>query len=232
MIKINLLNSFTAGSSESLQMAEDMNNIKTSFFKNLFVMVLGVVALYGYEYVTIPELQAQLATIQAEINEASTFNQKMDSLKKEIEKYEKDLKRLNGQTEFLQKVQKERLLSVDLINKMRDTVSPKVWLNTINVTDTSIEIKGEAESISDVNEFNSRLSGTTYLKDVLTTSIERKLNTANNFQIQTFNIKASYVDGKQLLDTGSGELDRVPEKLPEAPPAAAAPAHGAGQAGE
>lgn len=229
MIKINLLNSFAAGSSESLQMAEEMASIKTSFLKNIFVMILGVAALYAYEFVTIPELQAQLATIQAEINEASTFNLKMDSLKKEIEKYEKDLKRINGQTEFLQKVQKERLLSVDLINKMRDTVSPKVWLNSIVVNDTSIEVKGESESISDVNEFNARLSGTTYLKDVLTTSIERKLNTANNFQIQTFNIRASFVDGKQLLDTsGGGELERAPEKLPDtssAPPAAA------GQAG-
>lgn len=228
MIKINLLNSFAAGSSESLQMAEEMNNIKTSFFKNIFVMILGVAALYAYEFVTIPELQAQLTTIQAEINEASTFNLKMGSLKKEIEKYEKDLKRLNGQTEFLQKVQKERLLSVDLINKMRETVSPKVWLNSIVVNDTSIEIKGESESISDVNEFNARLSGTTYLKDVLTTSIERKVNTANNFQIQTFNIKASFVDGKQLLDNSGNELERTPEKLPDAP---AAPSAGAGQAG-
>jgi Tfp pilus assembly protein PilN len=230
MIKINLLNSFAAGSSESLQMAEEMNSIKTSFLKNIFVMILGVVALYAYEYVTIPELQGQLATIQTEINEASTFNLKMGSLKMEIEKYEKDLKRLNGQTEFLQKVQKERLLSVDLINKMRETVSPKVWLNSIVVNDVSIEIKGESETISDVTEFNSRLSATTYLKDVLTTSIERKVNTANNFQIQTFNIRASFVDGKQLLDNSGGELDRVPEKIPEAPPSV--PAAGAGQAGQ
>lgn len=226
MIKINLLNSFAAGSSESLQMAEEMNNIKTSFLKNIFVMILGVAALYAYEYMTIPELQTQLATIQAEINEASTFNLKMDSLKKEIEKYEKDLKRLNGQTEFLQKVQKERLLSVDLINKMRETVSPKVWLNSIIVNDASIEIKGESETISDVTEFNSRLSATTYLKDVLTTSIERKVNTVNNFQIQTFNIRASFVDGKQLLDNSGSELDRIPEKIPDAPSA------GAGQVGQ
>jgi len=217
VIKINLLKTFAAGSPESLQIAEEYNSAKTSFFKNMLVMVLGIAALYGYEFVTIPELQAQLATIQAEINEASTFNLKMESLKKEIEKYEKDLSRLNGQTEFLQKVQKERLLAVDLINKMRDTVSARVWLNSINVSDTSVEIKGESETISDVTEFNSRLSGTTYLKDVITTSIERKLNTANNFQIQTFSIKASFVDGKQLLDNGAGEMGRVPEKLPDAP---------------
>ena len=203
MIKINLLKSFVAGSSESIQLVDEQNSVKVSFFKNLLVMILGAAALYGYEMVTIPELQAQLATIQTEINEASTFNQKMDGLKKEIEKYEKDLKRLNGQTEFLQKVQKERLLSVDLINKMRETVTAKIWLNSIIVIGSSIEIKGESESISDVNEFNARLSGTTYLKEVLTTSIERKVNASNNFQLQTFNIKASFVDGKQLIDNSA-----------------------------
>ena len=203
MIKINLLKSFVAGTSESIQLVDEQNSVKVSFFKNLLVMILGAAALYGYEMVTIPELQTQLATIQTEINEAATFNQKMDGLKKEIEKYEKDLKRLNSQTEFLQKVQKERLLSVDLINKMRETVTAKVWLNSIIVIGSSIEIKGESESISDVNEFNARLSGTTYLKEVLTTSIERKVNASNNFQLQTFNIKASFVDGKQLIDNSA-----------------------------
>ncbi len=228
MIKINLLKSFGSGSSESIQMAEDLNNIKTSFFKNLLVMILGIAALYAYEFVTIPELQANLAGIQAEINEASTFNLKMDSLKKEIEKYEKDLKRINGQTEFLQKVQKERLLSVDLINKMRETVSTKVWLNSINVNEASIEIKGEAESMSDVNEFNNRLSATTYLKDVITTSIERKVNTQSNFQLQSFNMKASFVDGKQLIDNGSAELGHSPEKSPSlSPPTPPPPVQGA-----
>lgn len=205
MIKVNLLKSFSAGT-ESVQVTEEQSSARVNFFKNIIVMCLGVGALYAYETVTIPELKTQLAGIQAEINEASTFNQKMNSLKKEIEKYEKDLKRLNAQMEFLQKMQKERQLPVDLITKMRDTVSSKVWLNSIAVNDTSVELKGEAESISDVNEFNSRLSNTTYLKDVLTTSIERKVNTVTNFQIQTFNIKASFVDGKQLINTGEGGM--------------------------
>ena len=210
MIKINLLNSFGSGTSERIQMAEEMNRIRNSFFKNVLVMCIGVVALYGYEFVTIPELEAQLATIQAEINEATSFNQKMDALKKEIEKYEKDLKRIYGQTEFLQKVQRERLLSVDLINKMRDTVSPKVWLNSINVTDTAIEVRGEAESTQDVNEFNSRLASATYLKDVLTASSERKLNAATNFQVWIFSIRASFMDGKQLLDSNRSKVPASP----------------------
>lgn len=207
MIRINLLKNFGLSSPESLQIIDEQNVIKANFFKHLFVLVLGILALFGYENFNIPELSGQLAVIQNEISEAATFNQKMDSLKQEIEKYEADLKRLNSQTEFLQKVQKERLLSVDLINKMKDSVTPKVWLNTISVVESFIEIRGDAESISDVNEFNNRLASATYLKDVLTLSIERKNETKVNLPIQTFHIKASYVDGKQLIDTGANDVD-------------------------
>lgn len=200
MIKINLLKNFAAGSVEVVQGMEDQSSPKIQFFKHIIVMFLGVAALFGYESYNIPELTGQLNVIQNEINEASAFNQKMGGLKKEIEKYEADLKKINFQTEFLQKVQKERILSMDLINKMKEMITPKIWLSSIQALGSSIEIKGEAESISDVNEFNNRLSAATYLKDVLTTSIEQKYDAKINLQLQNFNIKASYVDGKQLID--------------------------------
>ena len=200
MIKINLLKNFAAGSVEVVQGMDDQSSPKIQFFKHIIVMFLGVAALFGYESYNIPELTGQLNVIQNEINEASAFNQKMGGLKKEIEKYEADLKKINFQTEFLQKVQKERILSMDLINKMKEMITPKIWLSSIQALGSSIEIKGEAESISDVNEFNNRLSTATYLKDVLTTSIEQKYDTKINLQLQNFNIKASYVDGKQLID--------------------------------
>lgn len=215
MIRINLLKNFGLSSPESLEVLEEQTIIKRSFIKHSFVMILGVVALFVYESINIPELNTQLNVIQNEINEASTFNQKMDTLKKEIEKYEADLSRLNIQTEFLQKVQKERLLSVDLINKMKDTVTSKVWLISIVVNDNFIDIRGEAESISDVNEFNNRLANASYLKDVLTTSIERKNDSGINLPIQTFHIKASYVDGKHLLDNSGTSAGFDPEKKPE-----------------
>jgi Tfp pilus assembly protein PilN len=207
VIRINLLKNFGSASAESIQIIDEQASVRSNFVKHAFVMILGVLSLIVYETINIPELTGQLNVIQNEISEAMTFNQKMDSLKQEIEKYEADLKRLNSQTEFLQKVQKERLLSVDLISKMKDNITPKVWLNSISVADASIDIRGDAESISDVNEFNNRLAGAAYLKDVLTTSIERKNDSRIKLPIQTFHIKASYVDGKQLLDNGASGLE-------------------------
>lgn len=201
MIKINLVKSFYASSSDVPVLTDEQKNLQLNALKNLFVMCVGVGALYIYEMYNIPELNQQLSDINSEITEAVNFNQKMDGLKKEIERYEQDLKRLNSQTEFLQKVQKERTLSVDLINKMKDLVSPRVWLNSIEAVGNSIEIRGEAESIGDINEFNNKLAATSYLRDVVTISIESKSDYKIDVPIQSFNIKANYVDGKQLLDS-------------------------------
>lgn len=203
MIKVNLLDSFYSASPEALMITEESKSTQKNFLKHILVMVLGIGALFGYENYNVPILQQQLSAIQNEINEASSFNQKMDGLKKEIEKYEQDLKRLNSQTEFLQKVQKERTLSVELINKMKDIITPKVWLISIEVNDNSIDISGEAESIGDVNEFNNKLAATNYLKDVITTSIESKNSEIIKIPIQIFHMKASYVDGRQLIESTS-----------------------------
>lgn len=200
MIKINLVKSFYASASDVPVLTDEQKNLQLNALKNLFVFFIGIGSLYVYEMYNLPELNQQLNAVNNEIAEAVNFNQKMDGLKKEIERYEQDLKKLNSQTEFLQKVQKERTLSVDLINKMKDIVSNRVWLNSIEVVGNSIEIKGEAETIGDINEFNNKLAATSYLRDVVTISIESKSEYKIDIPIQSFNIKASYVDGKQLLE--------------------------------
>lgn len=218
MIKVNLLKSFGAASVESIQIAEEQNSSNLNFAKNIIVMLLGIGALFVHEMFNIPDLNSQLQVVRNEIAEATRFNQKMNSMKKEIEKYEKDLKRLNSQTEFLQKVQKERQLSVDLISKMKYNIPDKVWLNSLSAMGNTIDIKGDAESNADVNEFNNRLASAPYLKDVVIVSSLLKPN--SKASIQTFIIKASYVDIKNLLNNG------MPENGPEVaiPPEATPPA--------
>lgn len=222
MIKVNLLRTFGKITIDDIQMSDEPVVSNIGFFKNIIVMFLGVIALFAHEQINIPELTTQLTALNAEIAEATRFNQKMDSLKREIEKYEKDLKRLNTQTGFLQKVQKERQLAVDLINKMKSFIPEKVWLSAVQVTQNSIEIKGDAESNADVNDFNSRLSAATFLKDVVIVS--STLKSLSRMSIQTFNIKANYVDGKQLIgsddDISMETTPSEPQAQPPAPPAA------------
>lgn len=220
MIKINLFKSLNVGTSsegvsEISQVSDSGGVSKLNFLKNLIVMFLGVGALFAYESFNIPTLQSQLNSLQDEINEASTFNNKMNSLKKEIEKYEKDLSRLNTQTEFLQKTQNERMLSVDLITSLKKIVNPKVWITKLTVKDNLIEISGEAETEMDVNRFNNNLINTSFLKDVLTTSVTLKQNNSVEFQMYSYTIRASFIDGKSLINASSTEVKPMQEPIAE-----------------
>ncbi len=215
MIKVNLLKSYTGSAAEALQVAEENPGQTAAFLKHVAVMLLGVVALFIHESINIPELTKQLKGVTAEIGEATRFNQRMGPLKKEIEKYEKDLNRLNTQMEFLNRVQKERALSVELINRIRFAVPERVWLTSIQASGTSIDVKGEAESTNDVNEFNARLASESYLKDVVIVSSVLKM--VNKTPLQTFNIKASYADIAQMANMDSQQGVDAPAPPPVEP---------------
>lgn len=209
MIKINLMIPFTqsataenpsSAASYSSSGGGETGDTK-AFLKNIFVMMLGAIALFAYENYNIPILQGQLHTIQTQLQEATTFNQKTAALKNEIKKYEEDLQRINTQMAFLDKVQKERVQSSDLIISMKDVVIPQVWIKTINARESGgITIIGEAETSKDINEFNAKLANTSYLKDVVTTFSEASTYKPNNidtkYSIQRFEIKANYADVK------------------------------------
>ncbi len=224
MIKINLFKSLAqiAGVSESGNYSEESGSSKLNFFKHIIVMFLGIGALFIYENFNVPELKNQLQVIQAEITESSTFNNKMSSLKKEIENYEKDLKRLNVQTEFLQRTQKERNLPIELMQYVKKIIGndSKVWLTSLRLTESSIEFVGEAESEVEINQFNGRLEGAPFLKDVLTTGVQLKTQSLAQFQIYSFTIKAAFVDGRQLLASekvSQMSSENNPPVIPEAP---------------
>lgn len=195
MIKINLLKSFGANSSEVLQQIDSEKNIQTTFFKKFVVMMLGVLALFGYEQYMIPQLTDQRNIAQTEYSELSAFNQKKEALKIEIEKYEKDRIKLNRQTEFLQKIQRERMQSVVFLKKIKELIPAGVWLTNLKVDSVQVEIKGEAGSEKEINDFNLKMAGLNFLKDVIVLEIELKPPTALvQIPIKTFSMKAQLVD--------------------------------------
>ena len=206
MIKINLLKSFGENSTEVLQQIDDQKSIQTTFLKKISVVLLGVLSLFGYEQYIIPKLTNERNILQAQFTDLSTFNLKKEVLKVEIEKYEKDRIRLNRQTEFLQKIQRERILSVQLLKKIKESIPPGVWLTVLKVDGLQIEIRGEADSDKEINDFNLKLATVNFLKDVIVLSIDLKPPTANvQIPIKTFNMKAQYVESVDLslADGGS-----------------------------
>ncbi len=199
MIRINLLKSFGANSSEILQQMDDQKSVQVVFVKKFLVMMLGVLALFGFEQYMIPKLTEERNVLQTEFTELSTFNQKKEALKIEIEKYEKDRIRLNRQTDFLQKIQNERILSVTLLKKIKELIPSNVWLTSLKVDGLQIEIKGEADSEKEINDFNIKLASVNFLKDVIVLSIDLKQPTPTiQIPIKLFAMKAQFSDSAVL----------------------------------
>lgn len=211
MIKINLLKAFAkqVSSDNASTVGGDIKfvdekTLAIGFAKKLTIMCLGALGLYFYEQYNLPLMNEKLNSIQQQITEVSTFNQKSVALKKEIEKYEKDLKQLNTQMDFLELIQSEKTLPIQLISKIKDAMNAKVWLNSIASTQRGIEIRGTAESPKDVSDFSNALSNTSYLKDVIIASTDRKkdlLNKGFDLTLQDFTIRASFAEMKKATLT-------------------------------
>jgi len=148
-----------------------------------------------YEQYNIPNLFKEKTELQAQYAELLAFNQQKEALKVEIEKYDKDQARLNRQTDFLQKIQKERIVSVIFLKKIQELLPKSVWLTGLKVQGSEVEIKGEAESEKEINEFNIKLSGVSFLKEVIVISIDLKPAEPNmQVQLKTFSMKAIIAD--------------------------------------
>ncbi len=204
MIKINLLKSFGTNSSEVLQQVQEQNNTQVNFIKNFLVMLLGILVLFLYELYNIPNLNKTKADLTAEHNELVAFNQQKEALKTEVEKYDQDRIRLNRQTDFLQMIQKERIVSVVFLEKIREFIPKSVWLTKLKIQGNEVEISGDAESEREINEFNIKLSGVSFLKEVIVISIDLKPMDANlQMPIKSFSMKAKIVEKlDQSLLTG------------------------------
>lgn len=195
MIRINFLNSFGTNSSEVLQQIDEQKSVQIAFIKNFVISILGILGLVIYEQYNIPNLYKEKTELQAQYAELLAFNQQKEALKVEIEKYDKDQARLNRQTEFLQKIQKERIVSVVFLKKIQELMPKSVWLTGLKVQGAEVEIKGEAESEKEINEFNIKLSGVSFLKEVIVISIDLKPMEPNmQLQLKTFSMKAIISD--------------------------------------
>lgn len=195
MIKINLLRTFSTSSSEVLQELDEQKQAQINFAKRVVILILGPAALYGFELYYIPQIQTEQVALTQQLSEISTFNQKKESLKIEIEKYEQDKKRLNLQTQILQRIQKERVLSVDLIHKVSEIIPQEVWLTNLKIEKDSIDIRGDAIAEKDVNEFNAKLFGVPFLKDSMVVFVDTGSDTKFGIPVKSFQIKVNFSQG-------------------------------------
>lgn len=197
MIKVNLLKSYSAVEADfSADFGDDSKQMRSDFVKRLIVFLIGPLGLIGYEQYNIPELESQKMALSSDLATLVEFNQRKEAIAAEISKYEEDKKRLNRQTQFLERISRERLYPLELVNRLKDSIPSGVWLTGLSTTGNRLEFQGGGDTEKAISDFEGRLTSTQILKNVKLQNIDvvqgNETFKASDLRIRSFLITAEY----------------------------------------
>lgn len=204
MIKVNLLKSYSVVEADFSSEFDDVKSVRGDFAKRVIIFLIGPLGLIGYEQYNIPELEAQKMSFNSELTALVEFNKRKEAIAAEISKYEEDKKRLNRQTQFLERISRERLYPLELINRLKDAIPTGVWLTSMSTTGNRLQFSGGGDTEKAISDFEGRLTSTQILKNVKLQNIDVIANNNNNsddrseLRLRTFTIVGEYtttVDG-------------------------------------
>lgn len=196
MIKVNLLKSYTAMEADfSSDFGEDAKQMRSDFIKRVIVFLIGPLGLIGYEQYNIPELEGQKMALNSELTALVEFNQRKEAIAAEISKYEEDKKRLNRQTQFLERISRERLFPLDLVNRLKEAIPSGVWLTSLETTGNRLQFVGGGDTEKAISDFEGKLTSTQILKNVKLQSIDlipQGEQIKSDLRLRSFTITAEY----------------------------------------
>lgn len=196
MIKVNLLKSYSQVEADfSSEFGDDAKQIRADFLKRAFIFLIGPLGLIGYEMYNIPDLEAQKNGFSSELNTLVEFNQRKEAIAAEISKYEEDKKRLNRQTQFLERISREKLFPLELINRIREAIPAGVWLVGLETTNNRLQFMGGGDTEKAISDFEARLTSTQILKNVKLQNIDvapQNEQIKSDLRIRSFTITAEY----------------------------------------
>ncbi len=168
MIKINLLKSFNAeGASEGFFSSDDeQKKVLGEFLKRLAIVLIGPLALYGYESQIIPEKNAKLSQVQQTLAETRQFNESKSGLADEIRKYEQEQAKINAQMSFIDQIAKDKVNEFRLFQHLQKVTPETIWINKLQFRGAEISIAAETDVPGDISKFMERLSLADFLINV------------------------------------------------------------------
>lgn len=195
MIKVNLLKSYSVVEADFSSDFDDVKSMRSDFIKRLIIFLIGPLGLFGYEQYNIPQLEAQKMALNSELTSLTEFNQRKEAIAAEISKYEEDKKRLNRQTQFLERISRERLFPLELINRLKEAIPNGVWLTGLTTTGNRLEFTGGGDTEKAISDFEGKLTSTQILKNVKLQNIDvmpTNENDRSELRIRTFMIVGEY----------------------------------------
>ncbi len=172
MIRVNLAKSLpVGGGGGALEAAGDGiemggTDIQRQGVLRLIILAIVPLALYGYEFQSLPELRSRLSSKNTVLRSLQAQNDKAKGAVDEITKFKEDQARLQRQIDTLEGLQKDRLREVKILDNLQKDIPEKVWLTKLEFNDGNVKIAGAATVDSEISNFMDNLQKSVFLRDV------------------------------------------------------------------
>lgn len=151
---------------EAAAAGEDSSQVDRQGAMRLLMILLVPLALYGYEYMNLPELSAKLRSKNTLLTSLTQKNEQAKGAVEEIKKFKEDQARLQKQIDTLDGLQKERLREVKILDNLQKDIPEKLWLTKIEFQEINLIIAGVTTSDSELTALMENLSKSVFLKEV------------------------------------------------------------------
>lgn len=168
MIKVNLAQGLAVSPGGSFGAAEgsDAGKTRRTALRNLVLLILGPLLLILLEEQVVTEKRAALASVRSKLAVSQEKNAKAKGAMEEAKKYREEQARLEVQIQSIETLKKNRRKDVRMMEYIRQTIPNRIWLESMDVRDEKVQIRGFAIADADLTQFMDALSRSAFLKEV------------------------------------------------------------------
>jgi type IV pilus assembly protein PilN len=139
----------------------------------LIIIVLAPLALWLYQENTLPALISERNSKSQTLMELQEYNAKMARSVQEIKKFKEDEAKIQARIDYLDKLSKNRLREIKILDLIQQVIPEKVWLTTVESRSGRLSLSGMAMSDFDISIFMESLAKSVFFVDVnLMSSVE------------------------------------------------------------
>lgn len=179
MIKINLVKGISVGAGAEFGAASvdsGKSQMQRKALVNLVIIILGPAVLMLLEDQILTEKRAAIAGVRTALAAIEEKNSRARSAVDETRRFRDDQARLELQIQSIDAIKKNRKRELKLLEYLQKSVPEKVWLETMEISEAKVSIRGLAVTDADLTQFMDALSRSAFLREV---SLQRSQETNN-----------------------------------------------------
>lgn len=154
------------------------------FFLIITLIFIGVFYWHSSTNKKIKTLRRETSRVENEIR-------RLDKVVKEVEKFKKDKKILQGKIKVIGQLKQNRQSRVHFMDEINKALTTQVWLKTFQEKSGAIILKGTSLATDDIAAFMRRLEASKYFQEVgLDLTIQKKQKVGQrSYKVNDFTIR-------------------------------------------